>query len=127
MIQTLVLTLLTALTLTACNKCNVEKGSYTSAGGSEQSTNLTLADKDFIVKHDNWQPGHYVARETAQINGSWTCSESLIKFTTNNKTFSAELITVGENPLGLKSNSKAIIFNENTWFDYLNKQMFYPD
>jgi len=127
MIRTLVITLLAALFLSSCNECNVKKGSYTNAGGSEQSTNLTLADKDFIVKHENWQPGHYELRVTSQINGSWTCSENLIKFTSSDKMLSAELITVGENPLGLDSNSKAIMFNENTGIDYLNEQIFYPD
>lgn len=127
MIRTLTLTLLAVLSLSACNECNVKRGSYTTAGGSEQSTNLTLTeDKDFIIKHDNWQPGHYEARETSQINGFWTCSENLIKFTSSNKKFSAKLITIGKNPLGLDSNSKAIMFNENTGFDYLDKQILYP-
>ena len=128
MIRTLALTLLTVFSLSACNQCNVNTGSYTSAGGSEQSTNLTLSsDNAFIVKHESWQPGQYEKRDSSQLRGAWTCSNNAITLKANSNTYSAELITIGENPLGLDSNSKAIMFNENTGVDYLNKQMLYPD
>jgi len=128
MIRTLALTLLTVLCISSCNECNVNPGNYTSSGGSEQNTNLTLsADNSFILKHDNWQPGHYEKRDSTQSNGTWSCSKNKITLKEDNSTYSAELITVGANPLGLDANSKAIMFGANTGVDYLNKQMFYPD
>jgi len=128
MTRTLAFALLTAFTLSACNECNVKPGSYTSVGGSEQSTRLTLSEgNNFVVTHDNWQPGHYEKRDTTQSNGTWSCSKNKITLKGDNSTYNAELITVGANPLGLDANSKAIMFGENTGVDYLNKQMLYPD
>ncbi|MDH5571442.1 MAG: hypothetical protein OEY89_06730 [Gammaproteobacteria bacterium] len=127
MIRTVALALLTVMTVSACSQCNVKEGSYTSAGGSEQNTKLTLSsNKSFFVIHEAWQPGHYEKRNTFQLSGTWACNRNSITFDNNEQQYKAELVTIGENPLGLKTGSQALIFEEAK-DSYLNKQVFYPD
>jgi len=124
------LALLATTTLTACNQCDIKEGSYTSAGGSEQSTNLILsADNTFVVSHETWQPGHYEKRDTSQLNGEWACTNKRITLNTQRNSYNAELVVIGENPLGLDAASKALLFVANTSEaeSYLSKQLLYPD
>lgn len=128
MIRNLTLILITIFALSACNQCNVNKGNYSSAGGNEYKTKMTLSiDNEFIIKNESWLPGQYEKRDSSQLHGTWSCDNNTIKLKTNDSTYTADFIIIGENPLGFDASSKAIMFNENTGVSYLNKLMLYPD
>ena len=117
-------------TLSACAECNVKEGRYTSIGGSEQSTSLTLSsNKSFTALHEAWQPGHYEKRDISKLSGTWSCNNNNVTLEVQDKNYRAELIVIGKNPLGLNADGKALLF-ENNEIDkdsYLNNEILYPD
>ncbi len=128
--RSIIFVLLTTLSLTACAECNVKEGRYSSNSGSEQTISLTLSqNKLFTVLHETWLPGHYEKRDKTKLSGSWSCSNNFITLKTNDKKYRAELIVIGENPLGLKADSKALYFKNDVANkrSSLNKEILYPD
>lgn len=125
--RTLIALLLITFTLSACGQCYVKEGNYSSSGGTEEETTLSLAaDKTFIAKFKRWQAGHYESHKTTKIKGTWLCKNRLVEFKTDNHIYPAEIITIGENPLGLSPDTKALLFKENN-NHFLNNALLYPD
>lgn len=110
----------------ACSQCNVTKGNYSSAGGSEQNTTLTLSGKNtFSLQHESWQPGNYENRKTSKMKGRWLCKDNLITLELNGKKITAKKITIGKNPLGLDKNTKALQFKAAPTDSYLINETLY--
>ena len=117
-------------TLSACGQCNVTEGNYVNSGGSEQSTHLKLSsDKTFSLNHDEWQAGQYDKRDTTKLAGIWSCKKQFITLQVQGKTHNAELITIGENPLGLDANTRALFFSASpdNKDSYLYNTILYPE
>lgn len=110
-LRNFILVLLFISPIVACSQCNIAKGNYSSAGGSEQSTTLTLKGKNtFSFQHESWQPANYEGRKVLSSKGTWLCKNNQITFEINGVKISAEKITIGKNPLGLNENATALHF-----------------
>lgn len=65
--------------IVACGQCDITEGNYSSAGGSEQNTTLSLSGNNkFNLQHEVWQPGNHDDRKITKINGHWSCKNNLI-------------------------------------------------
>ena len=124
------ISLLIGIVVTACSDCNVVEGNYFSSGGGEQSTRLTLlSDKTFVLEHEEWQPGHYEEHSMLKTTGTWTCKSKLIALEAQGKSYNGELITIGENPLGLEDTTQALFFKggPDNQDSYFQNAIFYPE
>ena len=124
----LIFLILTFLFISACSECVVMEGQFASSGGSEQQTYLELLpDKTFVLKHETWQPGHFENRNTTEITGAWSCKGNQIKLNIDGRIYSAGIITIGKNPLGMSEDTRALHFEENkeTSHSYLGNEIFY--
>ena len=113
--------------MNACNQCNVKSGTYTSSGGSEYKTVLTLSkDNTFTITHDTWLPGQYEQRTTDTINGKWFCGGKGVVLETTDSKHIAKFITIGQNPLGLPKNTEALQFNnQKNTNSFLESEILY--
>ena len=110
-LRNFILVLLFSTPIVACSQCNVTKGNYSSAGGSEQNTTLTLSDNnEFTLQHESWKPGNYEGRKVSSSKGAWSCKDNQVTFELKGGKVIAEKITIGKNPLGLDENTKALQF-----------------
>jgi len=111
-----------------CSECSVSEGTYTSSGGSEQQTQLTLLpDHAFTLTHESWQPGQYENRSISKTGGAWSCEKNQLMLKIDSDTYSAEFVSIGENPLGLDANSKALRFSadQEQPLRYLGNEILY--
>jgi len=128
MLRTLIFTLLTILVTPACSECMLTNGIYEKAGGSEQSTTLTLsANKKFTLTHKNWQPGQYEKQQTISSNGNWTCNQDRVTLKFKNKSIQLKTTIAGKNPLELNPKTKVLSFGEisDSSLDYLSNEILY--
>lgn len=125
-LRNFILVLLFITPIVACSQCNVTTGNYSSAGGSEQNTTLTLSGNDkFNLQHESWQPGNYENRKISKIKGHWLCKDNLITLDLNGEKITAEKITIGKNPLGLDENTKALQFKNASADSFLVNETLY--
>lgn len=118
--------LLAVISITACAQCDISKGSYISAGGSEQSTTLMLLNGNKAsLKHESWIPGGYEKRTVTNMDGSWTCNNNKLTLKIKSDEYTAKLVTIGKNPLGLDENTKALHFNEAAISSILSNATLY--
>lgn len=83
-LRNFILVLLFITPIVACSQCDVTKGNYSSAGGSEQNTTLTLTGNNiFSLLHESWQPGSHKNRKTSNMKGRWLCENNLITIELN--------------------------------------------
>jgi hypothetical protein len=125
-IRNFILVLLFITPIVACSQCNVTKGNYSSAGGSEQNTILTIfGNNTFSLQHESWQPGSYENRKTSKMKGRWLCKDNLVTLDLNGEKITAEKITIGKNPLGLDEDTKALHFKTVTKDSFLVNEILY--
>lgn len=121
-----ILVLIFITPITACSQCNDIKGNYSNAGGSEQSTTLTLSGNNkFTLQHESWQPGKYEGRKISSSKGAWSCKNNQVTFELNGGKVTAEKITIGKNPLGLDENTKALQFKDSQNDSILANEILY--
>lgn len=127
-IRCFILVLLFVTPIVACSQCNVTKGNYSSAGGSEQNTTLTISGTNtFSLQHESWQPGNYEGRKNSSSKGTWLCKDNQITFEMNGVKITAKKITIGKNPLGLNENTKALQFKTTPADSILENEILYLD
>jgi len=125
-LRNFILVLLFITPIIACSQCNVTNGNYSSSGGSEQSTTLSLSNNnDFYLQYENWQPGNYESREINKIKGVWECKGKLVTIELNGVKISAKKIIIGKNPLGLGENTKALQFTNAPVNSFLFNEILY--
>jgi len=126
MLRNFLLVLLVIAQITACSQCNILKGRYRSAGGSEQNTTLELSANDkFLLVYENWEPGNYENRKISKINGIWSCKDNQLILDMDSEKITAVQITVGQNPLGLNEDTKALHFKGVSVDNFLNNEILY--
>lgn len=118
--------LLAITSITACAQCDISKGSYISAGGNEQSTTLMLLNRNKAsLKHESWTPGGYEKRTVTNVDGSWACNNNKLTLKIKSGEYTAKLVTIGKNPLGLDENTKALHFNATAINSILSNETLY--
>ena len=129
--------LLTLIAMPACSDCGLVTGDYANVGGSEESTSLLLvANKTFTLEHGTWQPGQYKNRQISKVEGTWSCKQNQVTLKVKNEVVTAKVVLVGENPLGIKVDTKVLSFSSNSGFSfnsrasskmaYLANEILYP-
>ena len=125
-IRNFILVLLFVTPTVACSQCNVIKGNYSSAGGSEQNTTLIISgDNSFRLEHESWQPGNYENRKVSKMKGRWLCKDNIVTLDLNDEKITAEKITIGKNPLGLNENTIALQFKAVSVNRFLINEILY--
>ncbi len=125
-IRNFILVLLFVTPIVACSQCNVTKGNYSSAGGSENNTTLTiLGNNTFSLQYESWQPGSYENRKTSMMKGHWLCKDNQITIELNGEKITAKKITIGKNPLGLDENTIALQFKNENSDSFLVNEILY--
>lgn len=104
---------LSSLALAGCASCIIPTGTYSSIGGSENQITLELQNTRYVLKHEQWQPGQYDNRSTTKTPGIWSCSGQTANFELEGNAITALYEPIGENPLGMDTKSKALIFKKN--------------
>jgi len=128
MIRKLIISFFLLVTIPACSECIVLEGRYVTSSGGEQSTSLVLSSGNKLtLKHETWQPGHYKNRKSLKLKGEWSCKQDTIDIKVEGKKSIAKLITIGENPLGIKNDTKALSFNSSAGIQYLANATLYPE
>lgn len=118
--------LLAVTSITACSQCVISKGSYISAGGSEQSTTLILLNgNNASLKHESWKPGGYEKRTVTNIAGSWVCNNNKLTLKIKSDEYTAKQVSIGKNPLGLDENTKALHFKATAINSILSNETLY--
>ena len=126
LLRDFILVLMFITPIIACSQCNVAKGNYSSAGGSEQNSTLTLSDNNkFNLEHESWKPGNYEGRKFSSSKGAWFCKDNQITFEMNSGKVTAEKITLGINPHGLDENAKALQFKTTPTGSILSNEILY--
>ena len=125
-IRNFILVLLFITPVVACSQCNVTKGNYNSAGGSEQSMTLTLSDNNkFALQYVSWKPGNYEGRKVSSSTGTWFCKGNEATIEINAGKVTADKITVGKNPLGLDEKTIALQFKSTPSDKILANEILY--
>lgn len=118
--------LLATISITACAQCDISKGNYISAGGSEQSTTLILLNNNKAnLKHESWKPTGYEKRTIKNIAGSWSCSNNKLTLKIESDEYIAEFVSIGKNPIGLDENTKALHFKAAANNSILSNEILY--
>lgn len=116
------------LVISGCNTCNLEIGQYENVGGSEYTTRISFnKNHQYTFETESWRPGDYENRNISTIIGSWSCKNNTITISDNSNEISANIETIGENPLQLPSNTQALHFDstaEKPW-SVLNSEILY--
>lgn len=124
-LRNLILVLLFISPVVACSQCDITNGKYTSAGGSEQNTTLSLSANKFTLQHESWQAGNYESRKKSESKGNWVCKGKLITIELNGIKITAKKITIGKNPLGLDESTVALQFINVPTDSFLFKEVLY--
>lgn len=116
---------LVIILVSGCTSCYIPHGEYTSVGASEYLTTLNLGRSDFSVSSQQWEPGGYKNRTKEVESGVWSCVGNIAKITTEHGVVEAEYKEVGINPLGVPTNTKALVF-EPSAHKTLALEILYP-
>lgn len=114
--------------MTGCSTCNLELGQYESTGGSEYTAKIFFTnDHQYTFETESWRPADYENRTTSTTSGRWTCKNNTITLSDGENEISAEIETLGDNPLQLPPYTQALRFDstgENT-LRMLSREVLY--
>ena len=99
-----------SLLLAGCSTCKIPISEFSSIGGSETDTSLSLENHKYLLTFEYWSPGGYEKRVKTELSGRWSCEGNFGVFITESGEAKAEYKSIGQNPVGLPEKTKALVF-----------------
>ena len=103
------------MTFKCYGECVIKESAFTSNSGTEFLFTLHLSQNGTAqLQHEFWAPGKTKEAVIEIHDGKWECEGNNVTVEIDKILYHAQYISIGENPLGMPANTKALSFQPSS-------------